>query len=91
MRWPLIGEARDGGECTTGLVVLMPALDLSFDFLQPVTALSRMPLSRAHPFTILTFVIVYLSAITLLGERLTAPLFAGVVLVLSGLVIIANS
>ena len=54
-------------------------------------ALSRMPLSRVYPFTILTFVIVYIAAITLLGERLTAPLFTGVALVLSGLVIIAIS
>lgn len=56
-----------------------------------LVALSRMPLSRVYPFTILTFVIVYLAAITLLGERLTAPLVTGVVLVLSGLVIIATS
>jgi drug/metabolite transporter (DMT)-like permease len=54
-------------------------------------ALSRMPLSRVYPFTILTFVIVYFAALTLLGERLTAPLFAGVILVLCGLVIIASS
>ena len=54
-------------------------------------ALSRMPLSRVYPFTILTFVIVYLAAITLLGERMTAHLITGVVLVLSGLVIIATS
>lgn len=56
-----------------------------------LVALSRMPLSRVYPFTILTFVIVYLAAITLLGERLTASLVTGVVLVLSGLVIIATS
>ena len=54
-------------------------------------ALSRMPLSRVYPFTILTFVIVYVAAISLLGERLTAPLFAGLVLVLAGLAIIATS
>lgn len=54
-------------------------------------ALSRMPLSRVYPFTILTFVIVYLAAITLLGERLTASLVTGLVLVLSGLAIIATS
>lgn len=56
-----------------------------------LVALSRMPLSRVYPFTILTFVIVYLAAITLLGERLTASLVTGLVLVLSGLVIIATS
>jgi undecaprenyl phosphate-alpha-L-ara4N flippase subunit ArnE len=54
-------------------------------------ALSRMPLSRVYPFTILTFVIVYVAAVMLLGERLTASLVAGLVLVLSGLVIIATS
>ena len=47
-----------------------------------LNALSRMPLSRVYPFTILTFVIVYLAA---------APLLASLVLVLAGLAIIATS
>jgi undecaprenyl phosphate-alpha-L-ara4N flippase subunit ArnE len=51
-------------------------------------ALARLPLSKVYPFTILTFVLVYLASIYLLGERISVAMAAGVVLVLVGLAVI---
>lgn len=53
-----------------------------------VGALSRTPLSAAYPFTVLTFVLVYLASILLLGERPSPNAFVGVGLVLAGLGVI---
>lgn len=50
-----------------------------------VYALTRLPLSVAYPFTVLTFVLVYLASVFLLGERPPIGAMAGVVLVLIGL------
>lgn len=54
-------------------------------------ALARLPLSKVYPFTILTFVLVYLASVYILGERMSLALAVGVVLVLSGLVVIVTS
>jgi drug/metabolite transporter (DMT)-like permease len=48
-------------------------------------ALSKAPLSVAYPFTVLTFVLVYVASIFLLGERPAPHAIIGVVLVLAGL------
>lgn len=53
-----------------------------------VVALSKAPLSVAYPFTALTFVLVYLASIFLLGERPAPAAFFGVALVLGGLAVI---
>jgi multidrug transporter EmrE-like cation transporter len=50
-----------------------------------VVALSKLPLSAAYPFTVLTFVLVYLASIFLLGERPAPTALFGVALVLAGL------
>ncbi len=50
-----------------------------------VIALTRLPLSVAYPFTVLTFVLVYLASVFLLGERPAPGAILGVVLVLGGL------
>jgi multidrug transporter EmrE-like cation transporter len=50
-----------------------------------VIALTRLPLSVAYPFTVLTFVLVYLASVFLLGERPAPGAIVGVVLVLGGL------
>src|SRR5262245_51889401 len=42
-----------------------------------VVALSRLPLSRVYPFTILTFVLVYFCSVILLGERMTTQVLFG--------------
>jgi drug/metabolite transporter (DMT)-like permease len=54
-------------------------------------ALARLPLSRAYPFTILTFVLVYGGSLWILGERMSASLMIGIVLVLLGLVVVMIS
>jgi drug/metabolite transporter (DMT)-like permease len=54
-------------------------------------ALSRLPLSKVYPFTILTFALVYVGSVYWLGERLSIGLILGVFLVLSGLVVILTS
>jgi len=51
-------------------------------------ALARLPLSRVYPFTILTFVLVYVASVWLLGEQLTSSLVIGASLVLGGLLVI---
>jgi small multidrug resistance pump len=53
-----------------------------------IWALSKVPLTVAYPFTILTFVLVYLASIIVLGERPTAAALFGVALVLAGLTVI---
>ena len=54
-------------------------------------ALARLPLSKVYPFTILTFVLVYIASVRMLGERISATLAIGVVLVFSGLLVILAS
>jgi drug/metabolite transporter (DMT)-like permease len=55
-----------------------------------VMALAKLPLSRVYPFTVLTFVMVYVASFAILGERLTSQVISGAVLVLVGLVVIAT-
>ncbi len=54
-----------------------------------IYALSRMPLTAAYPFTVLTFALVYLAGVFLFGEPVTLRAMAGVVLILGGLFLIA--
>ena len=56
-----------------------------------IGALSKLPLTRVYPFTILTFVTVYVASFVILGERLNAPVLIGAALVLVGLFIIVMS
>ena len=56
-----------------------------------VVALSKLPLSKVYPFTVLTFVLVYVASFVVLGERITAQVIAGALLVLAGLVVIATA
>jgi uncharacterized membrane protein len=50
-----------------------------------IAALSKAQLTAAYPFTVLTFVLVYMASIFLLGERPAPHAIIGVVLVLAGL------
>jgi drug/metabolite transporter (DMT)-like permease len=54
-----------------------------------IYSLSRAQLVQVYPFTVLTFVLVYLSAILLLGERLTVLGLCGIMLVLVGLYLLS--
>jgi drug/metabolite transporter (DMT)-like permease len=54
-----------------------------------IYSLSRAQLVQVYPFTVLTFVLIYLSAILLLGERLSVPGFCGIMLVLVGLYLLS--
>lgn len=56
-----------------------------------IVALSKLPLSRVYPFTVLTFVIVYTASFVVLGEKLTGPVLIGALLVLAGLIVITTS
>jgi small multidrug resistance pump len=53
-----------------------------------IWALSKVPLTVAYPFTILTFVLVYLASIIVVGERPAPAAILGVALVLAGLTVI---
>ena len=55
-----------------------------------IRALSSAPLTVLYPFTALTFVLVNLFALTLLGEPLSARTLAGTGLVLLGLYVVAG-
>jgi multidrug transporter EmrE-like cation transporter len=55
-----------------------------------VTALSHLELSRAYPFTALSFVTVLLLSAVFFGETITAAKLAGVALVVAGLVVGAS-
>ena len=54
-----------------------------------IYSLSRAQLVQVYPFTALTFVLIYLSGIFLLGERLRVPGFCGIMLVLVGLYLLS--
>ena len=54
-------------------------------------ALSKLPLSKVYPFTVLTFVLVYVASFVVLGERVTVQVLAGALLVLAGLVVITTA
>ena len=56
-----------------------------------IVALSKSPLSKVYPFTILTFLLVYVLSAVWLGERLGLQTAVGAVLVLTGLVVITTS
>jgi multidrug transporter EmrE-like cation transporter len=52
-----------------------------------MAALSRLELSKAYPFTALSFVTVLLLSAILFGEDITSAKVAGVVLVIAGLIV----
>lgn len=54
-----------------------------------VMALSKLPLSRVYPFTILTFLVVYVASIALLGEPVSAAVMLGAALIVTGLIVIS--
>jgi drug/metabolite transporter (DMT)-like permease len=56
-----------------------------------VVALSKLPLSRVYPFTVLTFVLVYVASFAILGERISGTVITGALLVLAGLIVIATA
>ena len=56
-----------------------------------ILALSRLPLSRVYPFTIFTFVLVYVGSAAMLGESIGGQVLAGAFLVVVGLVVIATA
>ncbi len=55
-----------------------------------VLALSRLPLTAVYPFTALTFVLVYLAGLFLLGEQTTPRALLGVALILVGLFLVSS-
>jgi uncharacterized membrane protein len=54
-----------------------------------IYSLSRAQLVQVYPFTVLTFVLIYLSAILLLGERLSVPRFCRIMVVLVDLYLLS--
>jgi drug/metabolite transporter (DMT)-like permease len=53
-----------------------------------IYSLSRAQLVQVYPFTVLTFLLIYSSPISLLGERLSVPGFCGIMLILVGLYLV---
>lgn len=53
-----------------------------------IVALSRAQLSTVYPFTLLTFVLVGVGAIALLGERVNATVLAGWAVIAAGLMLV---
>jgi undecaprenyl phosphate-alpha-L-ara4N flippase subunit ArnE len=56
-----------------------------------IVALARLPLSRVYPFTVLTFVLVFVASAAILGEPLTSRVLVGAGLVLAGLLVIVTA
>jgi len=56
-----------------------------------IAAVSRFPLSKAYPFMALNFVLVGLLAVPLFGESLSTAKVAGLVLVVTGLIVISRA
>ncbi len=55
-----------------------------------VAVLQQVPLSRAYPFNALSFILVPVAGIVLLGEAATPRLFVGLALVVVGLVVVGG-
>lgn len=55
-----------------------------------IYALSKESIVNVYPFTALTFVLVYLGGVFLMGEHLSIPGFVGIGLVLCGLYLITH-
>lgn len=56
-----------------------------------ITVLSRMALSKAYPFTALSFPLVALGAAACFGEDFDLPKVAGTALVIAGVLVLARS
>jgi drug/metabolite transporter (DMT)-like permease len=54
-----------------------------------IYSLSRVRLIQVYPFTVLTFVLIYLGSAVLLGQRPSTPGVCGVALVLAGLYLLS--
>ena len=54
-----------------------------------IYSLSRARLIQVYPFTVLTFVLIYLGSAVILGQRLSMPGLCGVALVLAGLYLLS--
>jgi len=90
----LLKTGADGAASLTDFINLRIVLGLACYALGTalwLLALARLPLSKVYPFTILTFVLVYIASIRLLGERISVALAVGVCLVFSGLIVIMAS
>ena len=61
------------------------------DTLLWIFALSRLPLTVVYPFTALTFVLVYLGGVLVLGEQTSLRAVSGVLLVMLGLYLISSA
>jgi drug/metabolite transporter (DMT)-like permease len=55
-----------------------------------IYGLSRAQLWQVYPFTVLTFILIYLAGIILFGERPSVPGLCGVALVLAGLYLVSR-
>lgn len=56
-----------------------------------IFALSRVPLTVVYPFTALTFVLVYIGGVCILGEQTSPRAVSGVLLVMGGLYLVSSS
>lgn len=56
-----------------------------------IAAVSRFPLSKIYPFMALNFVLVGLLAVPFFGESLSASKLAGLMLVVTGLIVISRA
>ena len=55
-----------------------------------IYSLSQQKLANVYAFTALTFVLVYVGAVFVIDERMSAPAGIGIVLILAGLYLITN-
>lgn len=70
--------------------IALGVLLYSFGTVLWILALSTAPLTKIYPFTALTFVLVNIFGILMLGERLSGNAMVGVALILIGLLLIAT-
>jgi drug/metabolite transporter (DMT)-like permease len=55
-----------------------------------IYSLSRAQLWQVYPFTVLTFILIYLASVLLFGERPSIPGLCGAALVLAGLYLVSR-
>lgn len=83
------------GKKTMLLLTSMPILTaLAMAFIAAIVwvfALSRLPLSNAYPFLAISFVLVALAGHYIFGESLTAGKIMGAFLIMSGVIMSAQS
>lgn len=84
-------RAEDGWDAKTVLSALVALSIYGIATLIWIYLLRTIELSKAYPFMALSFVFVPLAAAAAYGERLSAGYYAGMLLIIAGIIVVVRS